>query len=148
MRRSRHSTCLRRFGSTPCLCVPSLWGAGQRIFRKLSPREQQQFFVDCTRFFAERYGEDNIISAVVHMDETTPHLHLNLIPIADGRLSAKTLFGRKELQSLQTDIHSAVGKKWGLQRGRKAERSTSPRRSSRRRRSSSRRTEKPIANCG
>ena len=93
-------------------------GSDREFFGKLSPREQQQFFVDCTRFFAERYGEDNIISAVVHMDETTPHLHLNLIPIADGRLSAKTLFGRKELQSLQTDIHSAVGKKWGLQRGR------------------------------
>ena len=88
------------------------------FFGELSPREQQEFFVDCTHFFAERYGEDNIISAVVHMDETTPHLHLNLIPIADGRLSAKTLFGRKELQSLQTDFHAAVGKKWNLQRGR------------------------------
>ena len=93
-------------------------GSDREFFGRLSPREQQQFFVDCTRFFAERYGEDNIISAVVHMDETTPHLHLNLIPIADGRLSAKTLFGRKELQSLQTNFHSSVGKKWGLQRGR------------------------------
>ena len=51
------------------------------------------------------------------MDETTPHLHLNLIPIADDRLCAKTLFDRKELQNLQTDFHSAVGKKWNLQRG-------------------------------
>ena len=92
-------------------------GSDREFFGKLSPQEQQQFFVDCARFFAERYGEDNIISAVVHMDETTPHLHLNLIPIADERLSAKTLFGRKELQSLQTDFHSAVGKKWNLQRG-------------------------------
>ena len=93
-------------------------GSDRQFFGRLSPHERQQFFVDCTRFFAERYGEDNIISAVVHMDETTPHLHLNLIPIADGRLSAKTLFGRKELQSLLTDFHSAVGKKWNLQRGR------------------------------
>ena len=93
-------------------------GSDRAFFKNLSAREQQQFFVGCTRFFAERYGEDNIISAVVHMDETTPHLHLNLIPIADGRLSAKTLFGRKELQSLQTDFHSVVGKKWSLQRGR------------------------------
>ena len=93
-------------------------GSDRAFFKNLSAREQQQFFVGCTRFFAERYGEDNIISAVVHMDETTPHLHLNLIPIADGRLSAKTLFGRKELQSLQTDFHAAVGRKWNLQRGR------------------------------
>ena len=52
------------------------------------------------------------------MDETTPHLHLNLIPIADGRLCAKQLFDRKALQNLQTDFHSVVGKKWDLQRGR------------------------------
>ena len=92
-------------------------GSDREFFNRLSPLEQQQFFVDCTRFFAERYGEENIISAVVHMDETTPHLHLNLIPIADGRLCAKTLFDRKELQNLQTDFHAAVGKKWNLQRG-------------------------------
>src|SRR5699024_8769740 len=92
-------------------------GSDREFFGRLSRQEQQQFFVDCTRFFAERYGEDNIISAVVHMDETTPHLHLNLIPIADGRLCAKQLFGRKELQNLQTDFHSVVGKKWNLQRG-------------------------------
>ena len=92
-------------------------GSNREFFGRLSPNEQQQFFVDCTRFFAERYGEENIISAVVHLDETTPHLHLNLIPIANGRLCAKTLFDRKELQNLQTDFHSVVGKKWNLQRG-------------------------------
>ena len=92
-------------------------GSDREFFGRLSPGEQQQFFIDCTRFFAERYGEDNIISAVVHMDETTPHLHLNLIPIANGRLCAKTLFDRKKLQNLQTDFHSVVGKKWNLQRG-------------------------------
>ena len=92
-------------------------GSDREFFSRLSSGEQQQFFVDCTRFFTERYGEDNIISAVVHMDETTPHLHLNLIPIANGRLCAKTLFDRKKLQNLQTDFHSVVGKKWNLQRG-------------------------------
>ena len=92
-------------------------GSDREFFGRLSPGEQQQFFVDCARFFAERYGEENIISAVVHLDETTPHLHLNLIPIADGRLCAKTLFDRKELQNLQTDFHSVIGKKWNLQRG-------------------------------
>ena len=92
-------------------------GSDREFFRSLSEREQEKFFADCTRFFADRYGEENIISAVVHMDETTPHLHLNLIPIADGRLCAKQLFDRKALQTLQTDFHSVVSKKWNLQRG-------------------------------
>ena len=92
-------------------------GSDREFFGRLSTSEQQQFFVDCTRFFAERYGENNIISAVVHMDETTPHLHLNLIPIAGGRLCAKKLFDRKALTALQTDLHREVGAKWNLQRG-------------------------------
>ena len=92
-------------------------GSDRQFFGSLSKEEQRQFFVDCTRFFAERYGEENIISAVVHMDETTPHLHLNLIPIANGRVCAKQLFDRKELQNLQSNFHSVVGKKWNLQRG-------------------------------
>ena len=97
-------------------------GSDREFFGRLSTREQQKFFVDCTNFFAERYGEENIISAVVHLDETTPHLHLNLIPIANGRLCAKTLFDRKELQNLQTDLHREVGAKWNLQRGREGSR--------------------------
>ena len=40
-------------------------GSDRVFFSRLSPLEQQQFFVDCTRFFAERYGEDHHISAGV-----------------------------------------------------------------------------------
>lgn len=57
------------------------------------------------------------ISAVVHIDETTPHLHLNLVPIQNGRLCCKDLFNRTELTKLQTDFHEAVGKRWNLERG-------------------------------
>ncbi len=89
----------------------------KEFFEGLSPEEQRQFFTDCTEFFAERYGEENIISAVVHVDETSPHLHLNLIPVLDGRLCSKQLFDRVALRELQSDFHEAVGKKWGLQRG-------------------------------
>ena len=92
-------------------------GSDGAFFKNLSLQEQRQFFVDCTRFFADRYGEGNIISAVIHTDETTPHLHLNLIPIAGGRLCAKKLFDRKALTALQTDLHREVGAKWNLQRG-------------------------------
>ena len=92
-------------------------GSDGAFFKNLSLQEQEKFFAECTRFFAERYGEGNIISAVVHVDETTPHLHLNLIPIAGGRLCAKNLFDRKALTALQTDLYKEVGAKWNLQRG-------------------------------
>lgn len=97
-----------------CSCVVTSDGG---YFNKLSPKEQERFFAESTQFFVERYGEENIISAVVHMDESTPHLHLNLIPVIDGRLCGKRLFDRKALYNLQTDLYEAVGKKWNLQRG-------------------------------
>ena len=92
-------------------------GSDKEFFDGLTQEEQYAFFYDCTRFFAERYGEENIISAVVHVDETSPHLHLNMMPVLDGRLCCKQLFDKVGLKELQTDFHEAVGKRWGLQRG-------------------------------
>ena len=93
-------------------------GSDKTFFGKLPKVLQYEFFSDCTKFFTERYGEKNIISAVVHLDETTPHLHLNLMPVTtDGRLCSKQLFDKPQLQKLQTDFYEEVGKKYGLQRG-------------------------------
>ena len=58
-----------------------------------------------------------MISAIVHMDEITPHLHLNFVPVNNGRLSSKSLFDRQKLAQLQTELWEQVGKKYGLQRG-------------------------------
>ena len=92
-------------------------GSNKEFFDRFTQEEQYAFFYDCTRFFAERYGKENIISAVVHVDETNPHLHLNMMPVLDGRLCCKQLFDKIGLKELQTDFHEAVGKRWGLQRG-------------------------------
>jgi len=93
--------------------------ASPEFFKDLPPELVREYFKMCYNFFAERYGEENIVSAIVHMDETTPHMHLNLIPILDGRLCCKQLFDRTGLRNLQTDIYEQVGKYWGLNRGEK-----------------------------
>ena len=93
-------------------------GSDKTFFDGLVKVEQYNFFSDCYQFFAERYGEENIIAAVVHNDETTPHMHLNLMPVTkDGRLCSKQLFDKPQLQKLQTDFYESVGKRWDLQRG-------------------------------
>ena len=93
-------------------------GSDKTFFDGLAKVEQYNFFSDCYKFFAERYGEENLIAAVVHNDETTPHMHLNLMPVTkDGRLCSKQLFDKPQLQKLQTDFYESVGKRWGLQRG-------------------------------
>ncbi len=87
------------------------------FFAALSPEIQRSFFQDSVRFFSERYGPGKIVNATIHMDEKTPHMHLGLVPIKEDRLTAKSLFDRKELQSLQTDFARVVGLPYGLERG-------------------------------
>ena len=93
-------------------------GADRASFDGLSKLSQYNFFSDCAKFFEESYGTENVISAVIHVDESTPHMHLNLVPITpDGRLCSKQLFDKPQLQQLQTDFYEEVGKRWGLRRG-------------------------------
>lgn len=88
------------------------------FFRGLSESEQKRFFQDSYDFLANRYGAENVISATVHLDEQTPHLHFNFVPVtADGRLSAKAVLTRQALIEQQDMFISSVGSKYGLQRG-------------------------------
>lgn len=90
----------------------------EQTMKAMSEQTQREFFNDSLQWFAERYGGSNIINATVHMDETTPHMHLGIVPITeDGRLSAKSIFTRKELTEIQTDFSKEVGAKYGLERG-------------------------------
>ena len=107
----------RKVKDDAVLMASFLIGASPEFFKNKSRDDIDAFFFECTNFFAERYGRENIISAVVHMDETTPHLHLNLMPILEGRPCAKKLFDRKALVTLQSDLHKEVGSHWNLQRG-------------------------------
>ena len=107
----------RKVRSDAVLLCSFIVGSDRNFFMGLTPSEQHRFFEEATEYFTEKYGRENIISAVVHVDETTPHLHLNLIPIAGDKLSAKELFTRSSLRELQTDFHEKFGKRWGLERG-------------------------------
>jgi len=66
-------------------------------------------------FLRKQFGK-NLVQAVLHMDEKSPHIHAIVIPLKDGKLSAKEMFTPKTLRQLQTDYAEAM-KSEGLQRG-------------------------------
>ena len=107
----------RKIKDDAVLITSFILGSDKEFFDRITAEQQKQFFADCTEFFSKRYGKENVVSAVVHLDESTPHLHLNLMPVTDGRLCAKVLFDRTALRDLQTDFYEVVGKKYGLKRG-------------------------------
>ena len=107
----------RKIRDDAVLITSFILGSDKEFFDRISPEAQKRFFDDCTDFFSERYGKENVVSAAVHLDESTPHLHFNLMPVTNGRLCAKELFDRTALRDLQTDFYEAVGKKYELERG-------------------------------
>lgn len=89
------------------------------VLDMVDPAQQKVFFKEAYSFLKDRYGEENIVHAAVHLDEKTPHMHVGMIPVTEeNKLSAKQIFNRKELVSLQDDFHAyMVEKGFYLERG-------------------------------
>ena len=84
--------------------VETLVTASPHFFKGKSDKEIRAFFERAMQFFEEKIGRENFISAVVHMDEKTPHMHFSFVPITeDGRLSAKDIVGNKKKLTLWQD---------------------------------------------
>ena len=101
----------------------------------------EQWAMDCYNHMAKKFGAENIIDFVVHLDETNPHIHCIVVPLTrEGKLSYTELFGGSHAQAvdaakkdggrpnfqkqmseatkqLHTDFADEVGRKWGLDRG-------------------------------
>lgn len=79
--------------------------SNQEFFKNLTPDQTSRFFKIAKGYFERKFGKDNVAYATVHMDETTPHMHLGIIPLnPDGSLSAKKMFDRKMLLFIQEDL--------------------------------------------
>ena len=88
--------------------------ASPEFFQGKKPREFKEFFEYALDFIQSKQSPETIISAVVHMDEKTPHMHLCFVSLtADGRLSAKDIIGnRKKLTQWQDDFWKHMVKKY------------------------------------
>lgn len=86
--------------------------------------EIEQWAKDIYGFVCREFGEENIASFIVHLDETGPHAHCVFVPLtADGRLSSKEVLGGKtkiDAKQHMRDLHTRlaeVNRKYGLDRG-------------------------------
>jgi hypothetical protein len=66
------------------------------------------FFAAAVEFMRERYGADNVPGGFVHMDESTPHVHVPVVPVIDGKLQASKAVNRTDLQTFHRDLGRAV----------------------------------------
>lgn len=102
------------------LNVECLMTSDKEFFNTIGPEETKRYFKEAYEFIKNKFGEDNVLYATVHMDETTPHMHAGFVPITkDGRLSAKDyLDGKQRLRNLQNDFYDYISSKgFNLDRG-------------------------------
>lgn len=106
-----------RTRSNSVLALDTLYTASSEFFQGKTNEENDTFFRDCLKFHERHFG--HIISAIIHYDETTPHLHVISVPLTqDGRLSARDVIGNKaKMSKAQDEFFEQVGKGYGLERG-------------------------------
>lgn len=103
--------------SNSVLALDTIYTASPLFFQGKTNQQNDDFFKDCLQFHQEHFG--HIISAVIHYDETTPHLHVISVPLTkDGRLSARDVIGNKsKMSKTQDSFFEQVGRGYGLERG-------------------------------
>ncbi len=100
------------------LAYDFLMTASPEFFLDRSELEIRKWERDSLMWAWETFGRENVLAAVCHRDETTPHLQLLIIPDHEGRLNARYYTGdRQKLRNLWTGYAAAM-KSWGLKRGR------------------------------
>lgn len=103
--------------------VEALVTASPEFFNGKKKAEVKDYFTEALDFIQKYQSKDTIISAVVHMDEKTPHMHLCFVPLTeDKRLSAKEIVGnKKKLTWWQDEFWKHMVKKYpDLERGESA----------------------------
>jgi hypothetical protein len=104
------------------LCIEYLITASPEAFQRSGGHLDDLgsgYFQDALTWLRHRHGNEQVLCAAIHLDETTPHLVAYVVPLTkDGRLSARDyLGGPKVISAMQDSFHAACGAPRGLSRG-------------------------------
>lgn len=65
-----------------------------------------EYFKACYDFFSKEFGVENVVSAKIHKDETTPHMHLHFVPVnkENGRLQARVSMNKAKINYIHDEL--------------------------------------------
>ncbi len=72
------------------------------------------FFAAAVEWAEERFGMNNILSAVLHRDESAPHCHIIVLPLLNGKMAGSALVTREATSTMTRDFFQQVAKPFGL----------------------------------
>ncbi|EPB9414750.1 MobV family relaxase [Clostridium perfringens] len=73
-------------------------------FEEWGEDKSKEYFREVYNYFCNEFGEENVVSAKVHMDETTPHMHLHFVPIKDGKLQCRSVLNQSRFNKVHTNV--------------------------------------------
>ena len=128
----------RKIGTNQVRAIRVLLSGTHEVMKTIEENKQlNNWCNDNLNWIKETFGEENLVSAVLHMDEKTPHIHATVIPIVSGerrkakkentdsykkknqnsnRLCADDIMARNKLKHYQ-NTYATVMAKYGLRRG-------------------------------
>lgn len=66
--------------------------------------KSKEYLKEVYNYFCKEFGKENVVSAKVHLDETTPHMHLHFVPVSEeGKLQARKVMTPQRINKIHTD---------------------------------------------
>ncbi|MCT3276015.1 plasmid recombination protein, partial [Lactiplantibacillus pentosus] len=116
---NEHKTSQRAVRKDAVLVNEWIISSDSNFFANLTAADTRKYFETAKAYFAEKFGEENVRYAIVHLDESTPHMHMGIVPFDDEyKLSAKRVFNRAALQNVQDQLPTYLQQHgFNIQRG-------------------------------
>ena len=73
-------------------------------FEEWGEDKSKEYFREVYNYFCDEFGKENVVSAKVHMDETTLHMHLHFVPIKDGKLQCRSVLNQSRFNKVHTNV--------------------------------------------
>lgn len=99
------------------LCVEYLLTATNKFFHLISQEEKEEWVRENIQWLKDIHGEENVVHALLHEDETTPHIVAYVVPEHAGKLNCKHFLGGQKKCSELVTSHANRNERFGLVRG-------------------------------
>jgi flagellar capping protein FliD len=76
----------------------------QEQFKTWGIEDSKEYLKEVYDYFCKEFGKENVVSAKVHLDETTPHMHLHFVPVSEeGKLQARKVMTPQRINKIHTE---------------------------------------------
>lgn len=76
----------------------------QEQFKEWGIDKSKDYLKNVYDYFSKEFGKENVVSAKVHLDETTPHMHLHFVPVSEeGKLQARKVMTPQRINKVHTE---------------------------------------------